>query len=79
MNNKFAGALSLSTAGLTAAIGMAGAQIAYATVLGRFYAGNIIGEILPGPAVANLPWLVLSAVVVLAIVGLYFLFQPNKE
>ena len=78
MNNKFAGALSLSTAGLTAAIGMAGAQIAYATVLGRFYAGNITGEVLPGPG-ANLLWLVLSAVVVLAIVGLYFLFQPNKE
>jgi hypothetical protein len=78
MNNKFAGALSLSTAGLTAVIGMAGAQIAYATVLGRFYTGNITGEVLPGPG-ANLLWLVLSAVVVLAIVGLYFLFQPNKE
>lgn len=79
MNNKLAGALLLSAAGLTAAIGVAGTQIANAIVLGGFYAGNITGEVPPGPAGANLHWLVLSAVVVLAIIGLYFLFQPNKE
>ena len=79
MNNRLIGALLLSAAGLTAAIGATGAQIAYAIVLGGFYAGNKTGVVPPGPAGVSLHWLVLSAVVVLAIIGLYFLFQPKKE
>ena len=79
MNNKLIGALLLSAAGLVAAIGAAGAQIAYAIVLGGFYAGNMTGVIPSGPAGAHLHWLVIAAVVVLAATGLFFLFQPQKE
>jgi hypothetical protein len=79
MDNKFTGALLLSAAGLVAAIGAAGAQIAYALVLNGFYAGNMTGITPPGPAGAHLHWLVIAAVVVLAASGLYFLFQPKKE
>jgi hypothetical protein len=79
MNNKLTGTLLLSIAGLTAAIGAAGAQIAYAIVLGGFYAGNKTGVVPPGPAGASLHWLVIATVIVLTVFGLYFLFQPNKE
>jgi len=79
MGNKFTGALLLSAAGLVAAVGAAGAQIASAIVLGGFYAGNTTGEVPPGPSGANLHWLVISAVVVLAILGLFFLFRSQKE
>ena len=79
MNNKLISAILLSTAGLVAAIGAVGAQIAYAIVLGGFYAGNITGEVPPGPQGANLHWLVIAAMIVLAILGLYFLFAPGKS
>jgi hypothetical protein len=79
MNNKLIGALLLSAAGLVAAIGAAGAQIAYAIVLGGFYAGAMTGVTPPGPEGAHLHWLVITAVIVLAISGLYFLFQPQRE
>jgi len=79
MNNKLIGALLLSAAGLTTAVGMAGAKIAYAIVLGGFYAGSKTGVVPPGPAGASLHWLVITAIIVLTVFGLYFLFQPNKE
>jgi hypothetical protein len=79
MGNKFTGALLLSAAGLVAAIGVAGAQIASAIVLGGFYAGNMTGEVPSGPSGASLHWLVITAVIVLAVSGLYFLFQPKKD
>ena len=79
MNNKLIGALLLSAAGLVAAIGAAGAQIAYAIVLGGFYAGTMTGLNPLGPEGAHLHWLVIAAVVVLAAAGLFFLFQPQKE
>ena len=79
MNNKLTGALLLSAAGLVAAIGVAGAQIAYAIVLGGFFAGTMTGPNPPGPSGATLHWLVIAAVIVLAFSGLYFLFQPQKE
>ena len=64
---------------MVAAIGAAGAQIAYAIVLGGFYAGTMTGPNPPGPAGAILYWLVIAAMIVLAISGLYFLFSPKKE
>jgi hypothetical protein len=79
MNNKLIGALLLSAAGLVVAIGAAGAQIAYAIVLGGFFAGTMSGPNPPGPAGASLHWSVITAVIVLAVSGLYFLFQPKKE
>ena len=79
MNNKLTGALLLSAAGLVTAIGAAGAQIAYAIVLYGFYAGNITGEVPPGPGDTSLHWLVITTVIVLAVFGLYFLAQSTKE
>ena len=79
MNSKLTGALLLSAAGLTTAIGTTGSQIAYAIVLSGFYAGNMTGENPPGQAGASLHWLVVAAVIVLAVFGVYLLFQPEKE
>ena len=79
MNDKLNGAFLLSAAGLVVAIGAAGAQIAYAIVLGEFYAESRTGPIPPGPAGASPHRLVITAAIVLAAFGLYFFFQPNKE
>ncbi|MFL7868106.1 MAG: hypothetical protein AB8I58_04720 [Anaerolineales bacterium] len=79
MNNKLTGAILLGAAGLVGAIGAAGAQIAYAIVLGGFYAGTMTGVTPPGPAGARLHWLVIVAVIILAISGLFFLFRPKKD
>jgi hypothetical protein len=79
LNNKLISAILLSAAGLVAAIGAAGAQIAYAIVLGGFYAGNMTGEVPTGPQGAGLHWLVIVATIVLAIFSLYFFFAPGKS
>ena len=79
MNNKLLSAILLSSAGLVAAIGAVGAQIAYAIVLGGFYAGNITGAVPSGPQGASPHWLVIVATIVLAVLGLYFLFIPEKS
>ncbi len=79
MDNKRTGALLLSAAGLITAIGAAGAQIAYAIVLGGFYAGSMTGLNPPGPEGAQLHWSVITAIVVLGVSGIYFLFLPRKE
>lgn len=79
MGNKFTGALLLSVASLVAAIGAVGAQIASAIVLGGFYAGNMTGEVPPGPSSANPHWSVITAVIVLVVSGLFFLFRSQKE
>jgi hypothetical protein len=78
-NNKIAGSILLSTAGLVAAIGAIGAQVAYAIVLSGFYAGALTGVNPPGPQDASLHWLVIAAVVVLAVSGLYLLFAPERS
>lgn len=75
MDNKFTGAVLLAAAGLVAAIGAAGAQIASAIVLGGFYAGNMTGEVPSGPSGASLHWSVIAAVIVLAVSGLVLLFR----
>ena len=79
MNNKLTGALLFGVAGLVTAIGAAGAQIAYAIVLGGFYAGNMTGVNPPGPQSASPHWLVITAAIILVVFGLYFLFQPQKK
>ena len=79
MNNKLLSAILLSSAGLVAAIGAVGAQIAYAIVLGGFYAGNMTGEVPTGPQGASPHWLVIVAIIILTILGLYFLLAPGKS
>ena len=79
MDNKHTGALLLCAAGLVTAIGAAGAQIAAALVLGGFYAGNMSGEVPAGPESANLHWLVIVTTVVLAAIGLFYLFRPSSK
>jgi hypothetical protein len=79
MNNKLTGALLLSAAGLVAAIGTVGVQIAYALVLSGFYAGNMAGVTPPGPLGAHLHWLVDVAVIVLAVSGLFFLLHQKRQ
>jgi hypothetical protein len=77
--NKQVGAFLLGTAGLVAAISVATAQIAYAIVLAAFYAGNMGGEVPAGPQNANLHWLVITVVITLAAIGLFYLFRPPDK
>jgi hypothetical protein len=79
MNHKHTGAILLSAAGLTAAIGSIGARIANAIVLAGFFAGSMTGVNPPGLEEASLPWLVLVVVIILGVVGSYFLFKPTSE
>jgi hypothetical protein len=79
MNNKLTGAMLFGVAGLVTAIGVTGAQIAYAIVLGGFYAGTMTGVNPPEPQSANPHWLVITAAIVLAVFGIYFLLQPQKD
>jgi len=76
MNNKQIGALLLGTAGLVAAISVATTQIAYAIVLAGFYAGNMGGEVPANPQNVNLHWLVMTAVIVQAAIGLFYVLRP---
>lgn len=75
---KISGAVLFGFAGLTAAVGIAGSQIANAIVLGGFFAGSRTGVVPPGPTEPQLYWIVIVAVVVLAVVGLYLLISPQK-
>lgn len=79
MNNKQIGAILLSTAGLVAVISVAITQIAYAIVLAGFYAGNMGGEVPTSPQNVQLHWLVLTAVILHAATGLYYLLRPGNE
>ena len=79
MKDRIAGAILLGFSGLVAAVGIAGSQIAYALVKAGFYAGQITGEAPPGPQNASLHWMVIVAVVVLAVLGLYFFVGPEKK
>jgi hypothetical protein len=79
MNNKRTGAILLGAAGLTAAIGMAGVQISKAIVLAGFYAGQKSGVVPLGPEAATLDKIVLWAVIILAVAGVFFLLRKSKE
>jgi hypothetical protein len=79
MKNKLSGAILISAAGLTAVIGLIGARIANAIVLAGFYAGSMTGVNPPGPDEARLPGLALASVIILGVLGLYFLFKPASE
>ena len=76
MNQRITGSILLSASGLTLAIGTVGNQIALAIVKAGFFAGDMTGQIPPGPEKANIHWLVLTAATLLAVLGLYFLFYP---
>jgi hypothetical protein len=76
MNNKLMGVILLSVSGLVAAIGISGAQIAYAVVLAGFYAGNHTGTVPAGPEFASPHWIVVAFTVILAVLGLFFLIRP---
>ena len=78
MQNKLIGAILLSAAGLMTVLGMVGAQIANAIVLGGFYAGNMTGIIPPSPQSATPHWLIILVSIALAIMGLYFPFKRGK-
>lgn len=78
MNNKMIGALLLTASGLITTLGLVGAQIANAIVLSGFFTGDMTYENPPGPQAANLPGLVLVAVIILAALGLFYLLQPAK-
>jgi hypothetical protein len=79
MNNKIVGAILLSAAGVVAAIGAVGAQIASAIVLGQFYLSKVSGDVPPGPEHAMLHWSVIVATLALATAGLFSLFCPCKS
>jgi hypothetical protein len=78
MNNRIVGAILLSAAGVVAAIGAVGAQIACAIVRGQFFVSKISGELPAGPENASLHWLIVLAVFGLAGAGLFFLLRPLK-
>ena len=78
MNNKIVGAILLSAAGVVAALGAIGAQIAFAIVEGQFYVSKMSGVVPPGPEHATLHWSVTIAVSLLTASGLLFLFRPSK-
>ena len=69
-------------AGLVAAIGTVGAQIAYGIVRGSVEMGYAIGHtggtLPPGLAEASPHWLVFVLVALLTASGLYFLFRKSK-
>jgi hypothetical protein len=78
MNSRIAGSILLGTSGLVAGLGLVGAQVSNAIVLGGFYAGRMTGVVPPGPQQAGLNWIVIVSAVVLAAVGLLFLFRSDK-
>ena len=79
MSNKIVGAILLSTAGLVAAVGAVGAQIAFAIVRGQFYLSKVTGEFPPGAEKATLHWTIVVTVALLAAPGLYFLFRDRRS
>lgn len=78
MNNKTVGVILLSVAGFVAAVGTAVSQIANSIVLAGFMQGGHGGIIPPSPSDASPHWLVFVFVVILAALGLFFLFNRNK-
>ncbi len=79
MHNKFAGSILLGVSGLILTLGVVGGQIALALVKAGFYAGAQTGQAPPGPEQAGVHWIMIAATLVLAILGLYFLFLPGKS
>ncbi len=78
MHSKFAGSILLGVSGLILTLGIVGNQIALALVKAGFYAGNMTGPTPPGPEQAGVHWIVIVATILLAVPGLYSLFQPDK-
>ena len=79
MKTKIAGVILLGFSGLIATIGIVGSQIAYGIVKAGFYAGNMTGQVPPGPESAVPHWIVIVSVSVLTILGVSLLFVPEKS
>ena len=79
VNNKRIGAFLLGMAGLVATISVATTQIAQAIVLAGFYGGNMGGEVPASPQNVQLHWLVLTAIITLAAIGLFYLLRPDSK
>jgi len=78
MNNKAVGAILLSASGLVAAVGAVGSQIASAIVEGLFYTAKMGGSGIPHLKDASPHWTVTVMVVLLAGLGIFFVFRPTK-
>ena len=81
MNDKLIGAILLSVAAITGAIGVAGSQIACAVVLGQYYVAGLSekgGPPPPPPYLAPLPSVVMLPATLLALLGLWFLFRKSR-
>jgi hypothetical protein len=79
MNDGITGSILLSASGLAAVLGIAGAQIAEAIVLGGYYSGNMTGATPPLPQQASPHWIVVACATALAVLGLFFLFRRDKS
>ena len=78
MTDKFIGALLVSAACTATAIDSAGSQIAKAIILGGFYSGNRTGAVPSRQLEGGLHWVVIPSIILLAVLGLYFLFLSDK-
>jgi hypothetical protein len=78
MTDKFIGALLVHAAYTAIAIDSAGSQIARAIILGGFYSGNRTGAVPLGQLEGGLHWVVIPSGILLAVLGLYFLFLSDK-
>jgi phosphotransferase system glucose/maltose/N-acetylglucosamine-specific IIC component len=77
MQNQITGAILLSSAAGIVAIGVVGAQVANAIVLGQFYVAKMSGETPPSPSRGIPHPLILVAAGVLAVFAVYFLFRST--
>ena len=79
MNRKLIGAFLLSAAGLTAAIGAVGAQIAFAICQSARYQHGVGLEDAPVLGFVSLHWSVIVVVLVLGISGFTFLSSRDAS
>lgn len=79
MKNKTVGTVLVVTSGVCCTLGMVGVQIAAALDRGLFRLAKIGGRVPGGPDSATLGWTITAAVVVLAVLGVIFLFTRDSE
>jgi hypothetical protein len=79
MNRKIIGAILLSAAGLVAAIGAVGAQVAFAICQSALYQAGVGQSVPPSLGGVALHWVVIVVVLVLAASGFFFLFCREKS
>jgi hypothetical protein len=79
MNRKIIGAILLSAAGLVAAIGAVGAQIAFAICQSAIYHQGYGVSVPPVLGNVSLHWAVILTALVLGASGFFFLFGRDKS